>query len=87
MGIASLVLGIVSLVCIIGVAGLYPGIIGAVVGIVGIILGVMGKSNPDRSGIATAGLVCSIIGTVLNLIFTIACWGCAACAIGSGLYY
>ena len=47
-------------------------------GIVGIVLGALARKNPDKKGMATAGLVCSIIGTVLCLILYIACVGCAA---------
>lgn len=85
MGIASLVLGIVSLVC----GCFLPGLqwIGSIAGLIGIILGALGRKNSEKKGIATAGLVCSIIGfvlsTVLSTIFYVACVACAS--IGSSL--
>ena len=77
MGIASLVLGIVSTVwsCFGGTW------ISAVVGIVGIILGAIGKKNGAKC--ATGGLVLSIIGTILGLLLYIACVACAASIAGA----
>ena len=72
MGIASLVLGIVSLVC----GCFLPG--GSIAGLIGIILGALGRKNSEKKGIATAGLVCSIIGFVLSTIFYVACVACAS---------
>ena len=72
MGIASLVLGIISLVIGVFSSGLL-GWLGAILAIVGIILGALGRKNPEKKGIATAGMVCSIIGLVLCLILYIAC--------------
>ena len=69
MAIASLVLGIVSLV--LSFFGL--GIISVFTAIVGIILGVLGRKDPEKKGMATAGLVCSIIALVLGIIMWIAC--------------
>ena len=78
LAIASLVLGIVAIVfSFIGLSIPF----GLIIGIVGIILGVMAKKkNPN--GMATAGLVLSIIGTVLCAIVFIACMACVG-AIGS----
>ena len=86
MAVAALVLGIVSLVfCFI--PGI--GIVGPIVGIVGIILGALAKKKGEKKGMATAGLVCAIIGTALSLIAYIACVACvnaATAAVGaSGL--
>lgn len=84
MGITSLVLGIVSLVStLFTLGGGSP--VGAVCGIIGIALGAIGRQqNPEKTGMATGGLVCSIIGTILSLLLVIACYGCAggcaACA-------
>lgn len=52
MGIASLVLGIVSLVC----GCFLPGLqwIGSIAGLIGIILGALGRKNSEKKGIATA---------------------------------
>lgn len=73
MAVASLVLGIVSIIF-----SFFGGInfFGGIIGIVGIILGVYGKKYESKKGMATAGLVCSIIGTVLCFIFYVACVAC-----------
>ena len=83
MGIAALILGIVS------IASNFVGVgmpVGVICGLVGIVLGAIGRKNPDTRGLATGGLVCSIIGFVWSIIFIV---GCAACvgilgAAGSG---
>lgn len=78
LAIASLVLGIVAIVfSFIGLSIPF----GLIIGIVGIILGVMAKKK-NPSGMATAGLVLSIIGTILCAIVFIACMACVG-AIGS----
>lgn len=74
MGVASLVLGILSLVIGVFSAGSL-GWLGGIIGIIGIVLGALGKKNENQKGLATAGLVCSIIGTILCLIMYIACIG------------
>lgn len=83
MGVASLVLGIISLVCGLFLTGFQW--IGAIVGLVGIILGAAGKKNPENKGIATAGMVCSIIGFILCVILYVACVACISglAAVGS----
>lgn len=80
MAAASLVLGIVSLVCSI----FSFSFVGLPVGIVGIILSVVAKKSTPKNGLATAGLVCSIIGTVFSAIVFVACAGCSA-LVGSAL--
>lgn len=75
MGIAALVLGIISVV--IAVAVPYLGWIGIIVGIIGIILAAIAKKNGE-GGIATAGLVLSIIGAALALILYLACAACVS---------
>ncbi len=78
LAVASLVLGIVAIVfSFIGLSIPF----GLIIGIVGIILGVMAKKK-NPCGMATAGLVLSIIGTVLCAIVFIACAACIG-AIGS----
>ncbi len=81
MAVASLVLGIISVVFpFIGL-----GLIGLIVGIVGLILGIIAKKKAP-SGMATAGLVLSIVGVSLTLLVLIACAACygkAACALAS----
>ena len=95
MSIAGLVLGIVSIV----LAWFYMVNIAALVaGVVGIILAVKGKKAAATAGaptgLGTAGLVLSIIGTVIAGIgfFTCTVCVCAAAdviddAINSGFYY
>ena len=76
MAVASLVLGIVSIVG--GV--FFSGILGwasSIIAVVGIVLGVLGRKNPEKKSLATAGMVCSIVGLVLSLLFTVACVACA----------
>lgn len=74
MGVASLVLGIISIVfCFI------PGIsiIGIVTGLVAIILGVMAKKDEAEKSKATAGLIMGIIGLSLSIIIWVSCVVCA----------
>ncbi len=73
MGVASLILGIISVVIALFISGF--GWIAALLGIVGIILGAMARKN-GKDGVATAGLVLSIIGVVLGLLLYIACVAC-----------
>ena len=80
MGVASLVLGIVSIVFVVFTGGVARPV-AAVLGIVGIVLGGLARRD-NPTGIATAGLVCSIIGAVLGLIAVITCYGCIGCAGG-----
>lgn len=84
MGVASLVLGIISIVMGVFAAALL-GWLGAILGVIGIVLGALGRKQLTQqgtpNGIATAGMVCSIIGTVLSVLFYIAC---VACASGAG---
>ena len=73
MAVASLVLGILAIVF-----SFFGGVnlLGAVMGIIGIILGALSRKDESKKGMGTAGLVCSIIGTILCLIFYIACAAC-----------
>lgn len=74
---ASLVLGIIA--CALPVVlGIYGSIIGVVCGIISIIMGVKAKKE-TTSGIATAGFILGIIGTVLSGLVFIAC----ACFMGA----
>ena len=73
MAVASLVLGIVSLVL-----GFIPGIgwVGCITAVIGTILGALGRKDPEKKGLATGGMVCSIIALALDLIVYIACVAC-----------
>lgn len=65
LAIVSLVLGILSIVL-----GCCTGWIGALFGIGGIICAVFANKQ-SSTGLAKAGLICSIIGIVLGIIITI----------------
>ncbi len=60
---AALVLGILSLVM-----ALFSAVIALIVGIVGIVFGVKGRRDRQRQGMATAGLVLSILGVILSVL-------------------
>lgn len=80
MALASLVLGIISI--LMSFTGLIPGlsITGGIFGMFGIIFGAMGRKDPDKYSMATVGLICSIIGTIMSFMFIIACGSCIGCA-------
>ncbi len=80
MAIGSLVLGIISVVMALFFAGFQW--VGAITGIIGIILGALARKVPEKKGMATAGLVLSIIGFVLSIILFVACAACIG-AIGA----
>ncbi|MCC2256117.1 hypothetical protein LKD70_17155 [Ruminococcus sp. CLA-AA-H200] len=50
-----------------------------ILGIIGIVLGIQGKKIPEQAGYAKAGLICSVVGTVLSLLFYMACIACVGC--------
>ena len=60
LAIASMVLGIVSFFC-------FP----VITGILAVVFGAISKSKGCRSGMATAGIVCGIIGVALWLLMLI----------------
>lgn len=82
MGIASLVLGIIAIVCGLFLAGFQW--VGAIVGLIGIVLGALGRKDPEKKGISTAGMICSIIGFVFCIILFVACAACIGSAAGLG---
>lgn len=75
MAAGSLVLGIISLVMAFIIPGATVKWIGAILALIGIILGVAGRKNPEKHGLATGGMVCSIIGFIACIIVVIACAG------------
>lgn len=83
MAIAAMVLGIVSIVlCCIWY-------ISVPCAIIGLILGILYNKKGEKSGMATAGIVCSIIGIVLVLaVVILAVIGVAALGAAglSGMY-
>lgn len=83
MGVASLVLGIISLVISIGAGFAGLGWIGSICGIIAIILGAIARKNPEQKGTATGGLVCGIISLSWGIIATIACVACLGAAAGA----
>ncbi len=74
MSIAALVLGIAAIVMDFVLA-----IVGLIIGIVGIVVAVQARKKEEPNAMATAGLVCSIIGVTLAGIM----YACALCAIGT----
>jgi hypothetical protein len=79
MGVASLVLGILAILITVFTGGSF-GWIGAILAILGTILGAVGRKNPEKKGLATAGLVVSIIGLILGLVLYVACVACIGLA-------
>jgi hypothetical protein len=72
VAVASLVLGICSLVFpFIGL-----GWLSVLTGIVGTILGALARKDESKKGLATAGMVMSIISVALGLVMWIACAAC-----------
>ncbi|NLX64733.1 MAG: hypothetical protein GX022_08190 [Clostridiaceae bacterium] len=69
---ASLVLGIIAVVCVF--FG-YGALLGIILGIIGLVLGINAKKAAP-SGMATAGIVLSIIAIVVCVIGFIACVAC-----------
>jgi hypothetical protein len=80
LSIASMVLGIVSIVlcCIYG----------GVLGIPGLILGIIGmKNNPQSKGMAIAGIITSIIGIVILIALIIMIVVIGSASISDWEYY
>jgi len=82
LAIGSMVLGIVGLV----IGLLFSMLVGIICGIVGIILAAVAKKKGFKGGMATAGLVLSIITVAVCLIVWIAAVACVA-SLYSGLGY
>jgi len=84
MAVASLVLGIISLVIAVFGGAASLGWIGSICGIIAIILGAIAKKDPEKKKQATAGLVCGIIALCWGIIATIACVACLGAALATG---
>lgn len=85
--VASLVLGIISVICIFISWAIIPGIIGLLTGIIGTILAVLARKSGCTSGMATAGLALSIIGLILCAIVVVCIVGCSACIYAGSSSY
>lgn len=71
---ASLVLGIIAVVCwFFG----YSSIISVILGIVGLALASSAKKAGNTSGVREAGFVLSLLGLIFGAIFFVACVACA----------
>ena len=66
LAIAGMVLGIICIVLC------WIPFMDVILGIVGLVLSLLGRRSSARSGIAIAGLVCSVIGLALSVIITLA---------------
>ncbi len=74
---ASLVLGIIAVVCwFFG----YSSIVSVVVGLIGLILASSAKKEGFDGGIRTAGFVLSLIGLIGGGVVLVACVACAGAA-------
>ncbi|MCQ4725415.1 hypothetical protein NE664_01900 [Anaerotignum faecicola] len=69
MAVASLVLGILSIIC--SFIGYQP--VGIVLAVIGIVLGSKACCDPANASLARAGKICSIVGLVLCLLIFAVC--------------
>jgi len=74
MGVASLVLGIISTAW--AVFGGVTNWVAIIIGVIGIILGAIGKKN--GASCSVGGLALSIVGAALALVMWLACAACVA---------
>lgn len=79
--VASLVLGIISLVFIF--FGTFA-FIGMILAIVGLILGISAKKE-QPTGLATAGIVLSIVGLAICAVTFIACLACTGAILSAAM--
>lgn len=78
--VASLVLGIVALLCTFYSSLIVPGLLAIALAIIGLVLGVQARRALPQgaTGMATAGMVLSIIALALGVLFTVSCAACIA---------
>ena len=81
--VASLVLGIISIVCVTGF--FYTSLIGVVTGILAIVFGNKARREA-KSGIATAGFVCGIGGLSMCALLFVSC-SCYMIYVNRGISY
>ena len=80
--VASLVLGIVSIVFwVFGIGA----VVGLVTGIIGLICSSNSKKQGFSGGMQTAGFVCSLIGLIGSALIFVACLACVGAAGTAGL--
>lgn len=72
--ILGLVFGIIGLVLF------WMGLVGIIIAAAGLVFSILGKKSTTKGGLATGGLVCSIIGLALGVTLYIACTLCVRCA-------
>ena len=82
MAVTALVLGILSVILSwIPVAGW---IICLIMGVIAIVLGALGRTRqPDKKGMAVAGMILGIIGVAFSVIWVIACGAFAATGLNA----
>ncbi|MBN2161248.1 MAG: hypothetical protein JW807_17805 [Spirochaetes bacterium] len=73
MAIASLVLGIISIMF--AFTGPFS-FIGIILGVIGIVLGAIARKKEPDNTLSTGGLVTSIVGCAIALVFNLACIAC-----------
>lgn len=78
MAIASMILGIVSIVCC------WSWYICLPCGVIGLVLGIMFNKKNGSIGMSKAGVICSIVGMVLCVLLLIVCFALLG-AVGVGL--
>lgn len=81
--IASMVLGIIACVCVF--FG-YGAILGIVLGIVGLVMGINARKE-QPSGMATAGIVLSVIAIAICAVGFVACVACVGCISAASMMY
>ena len=84
MGVAALVLGIISVFIAFGGGAAGMGWIGSICGILAIIFGSKGSKNGPDKKLAKAGLILGIIALFGGLLLTIACLACIGTGAGIG---